>query len=324
MKALVIGLGSMGKRRVRILGEMGIEACGTDSSPERREECVSLYGTEVFADLDTALAFANADAAVVCSPPLTHSEIIRKCLESGLHVFTEINLVSDGYDSNLALAESRSRVLYLSAPGLFRDDYRYIINAANSSQSPVNYIYHVGQYLPDWHPWESYKDFFVSDPRTSGCRELFAIEFPWLITAFGEIKDFSVMKSRNTSLGLSYNDNYTLLLEHENGNKGMLAIDVVSRKAVRRMELFSEDLYLTWDGNPDSLFTYDYQAKETKKVTFSAASEHADGYQSFTIENPFRAELEDFFTAIENPRNKPGWDFVRDKKVMELIGRIEC
>ena len=34
----------------------------------------------------------------------------------------------------------------------------------------------LGQYLPDWHPWESYKSFFVSNKKTNGCRELFAIE----------------------------------------------------------------------------------------------------------------------------------------------------
>lgn len=34
--------------------------------------------------------------------------------------------------------------------------------------------------------------------------------------------------------------NYFVMIEHIGGNKGVLAVDVVSRKAVRNMEVFSE------------------------------------------------------------------------------------
>lgn len=324
MKVLVVGLGSMGKRRIRILKDFsGIDLYGVDSSSERRTETAEKFGAKVFETLDEALTAEKFDAVLVCSPPLTHAEIIRRCLTEGSHVFAEINLMSDGYKENITLAKEKGLVLFISAPGLYREDYQYMINAVHESQSPVNYIYHVGQYLPDWHPWENYENYFVGNPKSNGCRELFSVELPWLITAFGDITKVHSEKSRNTSLKISYNDNYMVQLQHSSGAKGFLAVDVISRKAVRHLEVLSEDLYFTWEGNPESLVRYDIKEKKDRLISFTEKSEHLEGYQQFTTENPFRAELEAFFEKIKNPAKQTLWDFERDMAAMEVVDRIE-
>ena len=55
---LVIGLGSMGKRRVRLLkrARPGAALCGVDLSPARREEGEGL-GLSMYESLEAALAF---------------------------------------------------------------------------------------------------------------------------------------------------------------------------------------------------------------------------------------------------------------------------
>ncbi len=62
----------------------------------------------------------------------------------------------------------------------------------DESSCNFSYTYHVGQYLPDWHPWEDIKDFFVNDKRTNGNREILVRELPWLTETFGEVIDFKV------------------------------------------------------------------------------------------------------------------------------------
>jgi len=57
MKFLVIGLGSMGKRRVRNLQALGMEnIIGFDPRADRRAEAAEKYGIPVFASLDAAHA----------------------------------------------------------------------------------------------------------------------------------------------------------------------------------------------------------------------------------------------------------------------------
>ena len=56
MKFLVIGLGSMGKRRVRNLQALGVvNIAGFDVRADRRQEAQDKYGIQVFESLDLAM-----------------------------------------------------------------------------------------------------------------------------------------------------------------------------------------------------------------------------------------------------------------------------
>ena len=48
-----------------------------------------------------------------------------------------------------------------------------------------NYV--TGQYLPDWHPWEDIKDYYVSK-KNRWRRELVPFELAWLNDIFGNPK----------------------------------------------------------------------------------------------------------------------------------------
>lgn len=320
MKVLIVGLGSMGKRRLRLLRNLlsDVEYAGVDSQESRRNETEIM----VYASLDEALTEFKPDVAVVSTSPLSHNAIIRICLNADVHVFTEINLVSDGYEENIKLAEEKNKVLFLSSTFLYRDETKYICETAKKQTKPLSYRYHVGQYLPDWHPWESYTNYFIGNPRTNGCRELMAIEFPWLIEAFGEITDVKVTKRKLTSLQTNYKDCLQLLLTHKNGSIGSVCIDVVSRKAVRLFELTGEDVYLTWDGTPDSLSVYDAEKKCSVPVSLTESVEHKDGYADFIVENAYANELRAFIDVVQSGNNT-NYGFREDLETIRIIDRIE-
>ena len=37
-------------------------------------------------------------------------------------------------------------------------------------------IYHYGGYLPSWHPWESYPEFYAGKKKTNAAREMVPFE----------------------------------------------------------------------------------------------------------------------------------------------------
>ena len=225
---------------------------------------------------------------------------------------------------NMELAKDKNLVLFLSSTFLYRKETLSIIEKVQSAKCPLNYIYHIGQYLPDWHPWESYNSYFIGNPRTNGCREIMAIDLPWVVTAFGPIKSFSAIKSKNTELNISYNDNYLITLQHESGHKGVFAVDVVARKSGRNIEIFGEQLHLSWGGTADSLMEYDIEEKKDTAIVFDDASEHVEGYAAFVTENPYREELNSFLKQITDRSYAPAWDFERDKAVLDIIDKIEA
>ena len=325
MKIIVIGLGSMGKRRIRLMSEhKDVELYGIDSQETRCVEVKENFGITCYNSIDEACNAQNIEAAIISTSPLSHASIIKECLEHNLHVFTEINLVLDGYNENIALAKEKGKVLFLSSTFLYRKETQTIIEKVHQAKCPLNYIYHVGQYLPDWHPWESYNNYFIGNPKTNGCREIMAIDLPWIVTAFGAIKDVKVMKSKNTELNIKYNDNYLIMLEHENGTKGVFAVDVVSRKPYRHIDVYGERFQLSWNGTADSLNQYDIENKQEVNISFDDASEHMEGYAAFITENPYREELNTYLKQIADRNFAPAWDFEKDKTVLDWIEKIEA
>lgn len=322
MNYLIVGLGSMGKRRARLLKGLAPQAelLGVDLSAQRRAEAEGL-GIRAFASVAEAAA-QKPDAALVCTAPITHAKIIGELLDRGLPVFTELNLVDDGYDALIAKAQEKGLPLFLSSTMLYRGETQYIKREVAAFSKPVNYIYHIGQYLPDWHPWENYKNFFVGDKRTGGVREIFGIDLPWLVDAFGPVAHVYAEKDKISGLEIDYPDSYFVTLRHANGTKGLLAVDVVSPKAVRNFEVFGEGLHLFWEGNPKALYRYDSEKKEKLPVDTYESFEHDARYSDNIVENAYVDELANFLGVLAG-KETPRWSFEKDREVIALIGRIE-
>jgi UDP-N-acetylglucosamine 3-dehydrogenase len=93
LRAGVVGLGTMGRNHVRVLGDLaGVELVGaTDPEPRARNAARSI---SVTADLDGLIA-RGIDMCVVASPTLTHTEIGLRLADAGVHTLIEKPLASD-------------------------------------------------------------------------------------------------------------------------------------------------------------------------------------------------------------------------------------
>lgn len=320
MNIAVIGLGSMGKRRIRHIKDMypDYTVVGVDGREDRRAELEKITQIKSFSDISKI--DLKVDCAFICTPPLTHASIITECLNRRWNVFTELNLIGADYKTNMALARKNGCALFISSTFFYREEIKYIDSVVKDGQK-WNYIYHIGQYLPDWHPWESYKDFFIGDKRTNGCREILAIELPWLLHTFGAVKEIKAVSDKMTRLCIDFDDNYMIHLIHENGNKGTLIADVVSPVAVRKLEAYSEGKYLSWNGTPDSVCVFDSMDKGLKAVVLTEQAQYLEGYSSFVVENAYKNEIRVFFDVVLRGK-KPRYSFEQDLEVLKLIDSI--
>ena len=324
MNLLIVGLGSMGKRRARLAKgiDAAIRIAGVDSAPARRAEACALgLADAAYPDIPAAVAGFAPDAALVCTAPLSHAALIGQLLDAGLPVFTELNLVGDGYDENIAKAAAKGLPLFLSSTMLYRRETQYIKAQVQQFGKPVHYIYHIGQYLPEWHPWENYKNFFVGNARTGGVREILGIDLPWLLDAFGPVESLTVQVDSISDLGLPYPDCATLLLRHVSGAQGVLAADVVSPKAVRNFECFGDGLHLFWEGNPKAL--YRFADGEKQFVDTYGDFTHDPRYSDNIVENAYVDELANFFAVLQG-RETPRWSFEKDRAVIALMDQVQA
>ena len=327
MKVLVVGLGSMGKRRIRLMKSMkvNVDIYGVDSNCERCKDVTLTYSVPTFNSIDEAYAKSGDDipfeCAFICTSPIGHADLIEEMLLRNCNVFTEINLISDKYESNIRIAEERGLTLFLSSTPIYQDEMITIADIMRQCSQNVAYNYHVGQYLPDWHPWEDYTNFFVNNKRTNGCREIMAIELPWMTKAFGPIEDVIVTKRKITNLNIDYDDIYMLQIIHKNGNIGQFTLDLVCRKDIRRLEIYNEDIFIQWDGTPDTLKMYNLEKKELVCIGHSDYYREPE-YSEYINECAYINEIYEFFAVINGKKSE--YTMLDDLQILSIIDKIEC
>jgi virulence factor len=85
----VIGTGRMGRNHCRVYSNLRhakfVGVCDIDA--ELGKEMAKVYEVSFFRDVDALLE--NVDAVSVCTPTRDHYEIVKRCLEQGIHVMVE-------------------------------------------------------------------------------------------------------------------------------------------------------------------------------------------------------------------------------------------
>ena len=212
---------------------------------------------------------------------------------------------------------------FLSSTPLYRSENRWIIGNHGKTGARKFYTYHVGQYLPDWHPWEKYDEFFVGSPRTNAIREILCIELPWLTECFGKVTDFSCSWSRTSSLNLPYPDTCQVLLRHADGTAGNLTVDCVSRKAVRNLRISGEEGTILWEGNSRSLCYLSPSGEPVHPLLQEKELERQAGYAEFISESPYLEELRHFFRLVSGETAERGYSYARHREILRLADELE-
>ena len=157
MKFLVVGLGSMGRRRVRCLQHLKAgEVIGFDLRDDRRSESAEKYGIRTFSDFEEAMS-QSPDALIISTPPDQQREYALAAARAGKHFFTECNCLPDGVD-DLVEVEEQGRVV--AAPSLtlpYHPAVKQVSKMLNEGLigRVLAFSHRFGGYLPGWHPWRT-------------------------------------------------------------------------------------------------------------------------------------------------------------------------
>jgi predicted dehydrogenase len=322
VKALVVGLGSMGKRRVRCLRHHGIESVtGHDTRADRRQNAASEYGISVVESL-AAADLAEFDLVIVSTPPDQHHVHLGWAIEAGKPVFVEASVIREPL---LALAEAARRKNVLVAPSCtlrFHPAIRDITSVVHSKRygKVCNFSYHCGQYLPDWHPWEKVTDYYVSKPETGGAREIVPFELTWLVDALGWPAVAGGLVMKTADVGAPIDDTYAALLRFP-GFAGTLVVDVVARQAVRKLTLNFERASLAWDWDSGVVRICEADAAKLVEMRQPEAKAH-EGYHQNIGEAMYIDEIGSFLAAIAGKDRFPH-SLEDDIRVLGLLQDIE-
>jgi predicted dehydrogenase len=332
VKVLIVGLGSMGKRRIRNLHALGYKnIAGFDLRADRCAEAAEKYAVTVYADFALALKAFQPNAWIISTPPDQHMTYAWQAFERGISCFIEASVVDA--DRILELHHRVEGTPILMAPSCTMRYYpgpqkikELILSGAIGK--PLNINYQTGQYLPDWHPWENIADFYVSKRAMGGCREIVPFELTWLNAIFGEPVPLACVKSKLTDMHADIDDIYHCLLRYPGDVLANITVEVISRPhATRELRIIGSE--------GEIVFSADENCVRYAKTGRYAETENTD-WQRFNLgagiveagyinpEEPYIEEMRLFTTALtQHDKSIYSNSLLDDYRVLKVLHRLE-
>lgn len=301
MNFLVVGLGSMGKRRIRCLKALGhLSIFGFDRRLDRREEAASDYGIQTFDDFPKAIELSRPYALIISVPPDVHHVYMKIAAARKIHFFVEASVIDEDIDEIDAAAKRAGIVAAPSATLRFHPGIKLVGSIVKSGilGTLSNVTYHCGQYLPDWHPYEKVSDYYVSNPQTGGAREIMPFELTWLLNLLGQPKTVfgHVRKTIDIEGAEKIDDTYNCLLDFGK-YLAVVIVDVVSRFGTRRLLINGSDGQLRWEWDRNCVEVYNPYSKKWDIHNYEMSTAAA-GYNVNIGEQMYVDELKCFVDAI--------------------------
>ena len=260
MKTLIAGLGSVGRRHLRnliALGEKDIILLRSHHATLPDDE---LAGYSVEMDVQEALNKHNPDAVIVANPTALHLDVAIPAAQAGCHILLE-KPVSQSLDRldvlQKAAEKSGSRILVG-----FQFRYHPTLNKAREliqagALGKVLTVHaHWGEYLPQWHPWEDYRQSYASRADLGGGVIVTLIHpLDYLRVIIGEVNALWSFNGHVSPLEVAVEDVAEIGLKFANGAVGGVHLNYVQRPPVHRLEIVGTNGTLRWD-NADGILHF--------------------------------------------------------------------
>lgn len=319
MKFLIVGLGSMGKRRIRNLQYLREkDIIGFDLREDRRKESEEKYEIKTFMDFKEAMR-ENPDALIISTPPDLHIEYAVIAAEKNKHFFMEAGILNERMAKLIDLCKNKSIVAAPSCTMRFHPAVKVMKKLVDDDKIGriLAFTHHSGQYLPDWHPWENYRAFYVSKRETGACKEIVPFELVWITWLLGTVKKVACTKGKLSNLDVDIDDVYQLLFEFESGALGNMLVDVIARYPIRHCKILGENGLIIWDWNERCVKLFD--ANEKKWIEYPQGEGiHEKGYVPQIIEDMYIEEMDYFIKAIKGDTRYP-YTLEEDKKILDIL-----
>ena len=211
MRALIVGLGSIGRRHARNWSALGYgppAVCHQRNAPQ--PEQLGIEAREYWT-WTQALEREQPDVVLVTNPTSLHVPVARQAIDAGAHVLVEKPLASSTQSVAELLEAARARRRALMAaynlrfhPGLARMRelaQQQAIGRIVSARADA------GEYLPDWHPWEDYRQGYSARADLGGGAVLtFSHELDALCWLAGRARTVTARVAHASSLEIDVED----------------------------------------------------------------------------------------------------------------------
>jgi predicted dehydrogenase len=296
MKALVVGLGSIGRRHLANLRQVVPEAEVTvlrhDRNAATPDDAAKLIHRTVYC-LEDAIE-ERPDCAIIASPAPFHTAVATALAERGVHLLVEKPLSNrlDGVDRLVGTCRRNGCVLLV---GYVLRHHPALLAAHEAiCRGDVGRVLslraEVGQYLPDWRPGSDYRQ-TVSARKDLGGGALLELshEIDYARWLAGEATSVFACASHASDLELDVEDLAEIVLRFTNGAIGSIHVDMLQACPTRICRVVGTEGTLVCDVIAAQLRLFDRQTKQWTDLLPQGATAR---------NNLYLTEMRHFFDCI--------------------------
>ncbi|MCX5510529.1 Gfo/Idh/MocA family protein [Pseudomonas sp. BJa3] len=309
MKILFCGLGGIGQRHLRNLRQLlgdDLEVIAYRVRGQRIklrdnltiDEGADLeqdYRIKVHHDLSAALAEEPA-AVFICNPNALHVPVALECVRAGVPVFMEKPLASDleGIDELLAEVERRHLPFHVGYNFRFHPGLQRLKSLLESGffGRLLSVRSEIGEYLPNWHRYEDYRQMYAARADQGGGVILSQIhEMDLIYWFFGLPNSIVTHGGQLSGLEIDVEDTASSLMRC--GNEGhsfpiLLHQDYLQRPPVRSFKIVGDGGYAEIDLLANRMKVYDAEGQLSEE----------DDFQGFVRNDMFLAQARHFLECV--------------------------
>ena len=296
MKILIVGCGSIGKRHMGTLQQIGgHELIAYRTHREDSQKLEAHYGVRIFYSMEEALA-QKPEAAIIANPTSLHVAAARQALAAGCHLFMEkpISHTLEGVEELLQQAEKQKRVVFIGYQWRFNP---LLIRAKEQidagAMGKILFVRtQIGQYLPDWHPWEDYrKGYYGREDLGGGALLTLSHNLDYLLWFLGKPAQVSCFMDKVSELEIDTEDMAELILRFPSGALGSVHMDYLQRTTTHTCQIIGEE----------GEMVIDLQQGTARTFLADMGQWHEDRLpKGFARDDMFLAELKHFLDCINN------------------------
>jgi len=297
LRVLQIGAGSMGKRRLRVLGpRAGVELGLWEPRADRRAEAASRFAATLFASFEAALDW-QPQALVISTPPDEHAPYVELAMERGWHHFSEANIWTHDCTRVAQLSQARGLVSAVSNSLHFLPVVRELRCVVGEELGTLHaYQAALCTWMPGWHPTEG-AEFYARRRGTSAGREMVPFELLWLNEAFGPAAQVCGTVSQRGQLDATSEDTWSLNMRLESGAHGQLTVLMACPALCRQGRAWGDAGDVVFDLIAGTIERNLPERRLNDKRSFGAMAE--------VLERAYRDEIFAFIDAVEGRATWP-------------------
>lgn len=251
LSGVIIGLGSIGNRHLNNCLALGVKQITVVRRPQSNAHFQVTEGVRVVNSLSDALA-ETPDFAIICNPSHLHAQTAIQCLKANTHVLIEKPLGKEigAAEQHLTeIAQQSDRICAMAYCMRYHPAYLAAykcIKAKEIGRCLYAKAWFEG-FLPDWHPWEDYKQSYAGRrEQGGGALRTLDHEMDFLNWVLGPAQSATGSAINTNGIGIEADDLAMYQLRHPGGVHSQITTSFCRKPQSRGFEFVGDNGILTY------------------------------------------------------------------------------